>query len=329
MGSRSVGASRWTPPGRRDLADKFWTDFRTRFDCKDLVPEPRKYVGLEISRDRKKRTLTLTQTDYIDKMADKFLQGDHTKAWNLPVDPDDESLSAFMSLKPAADDAGAIQVLEDGFMSIIGSLLFASAMTRPDISFHVATLARLMQRPTKVALHHAIGVLSYLKKTRKMGITYGRSEDIEHYADSSWGRSPHPMAGHCTIYGGAALSWASKALKIVPLSSAEAESAVLSLGCKDAMFLKQLLAELRPNKLPPCMTAFTDNTACIDIVKAHGTTARTKHFERWIAYIRDLYQRSIINVKHVTTDKMPADIFTKALPYEPFTKFRSFLLGKP
>ena len=44
--------------------------------------------------------------------------------------------------------------------------------------------------------------------------------------------------------------------------------------------------------------------------------------------MRDLYQRSIINVKHITTDKMPADIFTKALPYEAFTTFRSFLLGK-
>ena len=40
------------------------------------------------------------------------------------------------------------------------------------------------------------------------------------------------MGGHATQYGGAALSWNSKALKIVPLSSAEAETAVLSLGYK-------------------------------------------------------------------------------------------------
>jgi hypothetical protein len=34
------------------------------------------------------------------------------------------------------------------------------------------------------------------------------------------------MAGYVSCYGGAALSWAAKSLKIVPLSSAEAESAV-------------------------------------------------------------------------------------------------------
>ena len=75
------------------------------------------------------------------------------------------------------------------------------------------------------------------------------------------------------------------------------------------------------------ITAYTDNSATVDIAKSHGATGKSKHFERWISYVRDLYQRFIINVKHVTTDKMPADIFTKALPYVSFTNFRAFLLG--
>ena len=43
---------------------------------------------------------------------------------------------------------------------------------------------------------------------------------------------------------------------------------------------------------------------------------------------RYLFQRGIIKIKHITTDQMPADIFTKALPRESFVKFRDFLLGK-
>ena len=89
------------------------------------------------------------------------------------------------------------------------------------------------------------------------------------------------MAGHAVIYGGAALSWQAKALKIVPLSSAEAETAVLSMGAKDLMYTKMLLSELRPGKVPETVTCYSDNTACIDIVKAHGLTAKSKHFERW------------------------------------------------
>ena len=60
----------------------------------------------------------------------------------------------------------------------------------------------------------------------------------------------------------------------------------------------------------------------------YGATGKSKHFERWVSYARDLYQRFIIDVIHIPTEKMPADIFTKALPYEPFSTFRSFLLGR-
>ena len=100
------------------------------------------------------------------------------------------------------------------------------------------------------------------------------------------------------------------------------------------MFCSQLLAEVRGKTrtvmkgVPQArISTYTDNSATVDIAKSHGATGRTKHFERWTTYVRDLYQRAIINVLHVTTDKMPADIFTKALPYEPFTTFRAFLLG--
>ena len=70
-----------------------------------------------------------------------------------------------------------------------------------------------------------------------------------------------------------------------------------------------------------------DNTAAIDIIKAHGLTARSKHFERWAAYVRDIYQRGILAIKHVTTDRMVADIFTKALPLDAYKRFRDALLG--
>ena len=320
------------PRGRRDLADKFWTDYRTRFRCKDLVENPRTFINIEIFRDRKNRTITLTQTGYINAMFDKFMHGSEsklwTKLWNTPIKDDEESLLAFSNLSPGTEEEQR-KAINDGFMSIVGSILYASAMTRPDISFHTAFLAKLMMTPSAAALDAALGVVSYLKKTSKLGITYGPDETLKLYTDSSWGNeNPRPMAGYATCYGGAALSWAAKALKIVPLSSAEAESAVFSLGCKDAMFVKQLLAEIRPQSTPQIIiNGFIDNTAAITIIKSHGASGRTKHFERWITYVRDLYQRKIITITHLGTDEMPADIFTKPLPYLSYTRFRRILLG--
>ena len=62
-------------------------------------------------------------------------------------------------------------------------------------------------------------------------------------------------------------------------------------------------------------------------MKAHGASGRTKHFERWITYIRDLFQRGMMKATHIPTDDMPADIFTKPLGYVSFTKFRELLLN--
>ena len=109
------------------------------------------------------------------------------------------------------------------------------------------------------------------------------------------------------FYGGAELSWQAKALKIVPLSSAEAETNVLSMGAKDLMYTKMLLSELRPGKIAENVMTYSDNTAAIDIVKAQGLTAKSKHFERWAAYVRDLFQRHIIGVCLLYTSPSPRD----------------------
>jgi len=161
-----------TKRGRRDLADKCWSEFRKRFNCEDLKV-PSKFVGLEISRDRPRRKLTLRQTRYIDTMFDKYMAGEHCKQWSMPVGGDEESIKKFMEIKGAADATEAKLVLSKGYMSLIGSLLYAAAMTRPDIAFHVAYLAKHMASPSHEALAAAQGVLCYLKRTRDILTRHG------------------------------------------------------------------------------------------------------------------------------------------------------------
>lgn len=96
-----------TKRGRRDLADKCWSEFRKRFNCEDLKV-PSKFVGLEISRDRPRRRLTLRQTRYIDTMFDKYMAGEHCKQWSMPVGGDEESIKKFMEIKGAAVALGQV-----------------------------------------------------------------------------------------------------------------------------------------------------------------------------------------------------------------------------
>ena len=58
-------------------------------------------------------------------------------------------------------------------LQLLGGILFASCMTRPDVAYPVAFLCQFMQNPSPQGYDAALGVLSYMYETRERGLTYG------------------------------------------------------------------------------------------------------------------------------------------------------------
>ena len=102
------------------------------------------------------------------------------------------------------------------------------------------------------AQHYAavMHVVGYLVNTMDMGPIYGGklkvplglSEAPSNFAeaaglwassDSSWGRRPRPHGGHVIMRTNGPVLWAASALKIVPMATAEAETAEASRATKD------------------------------------------------------------------------------------------------
>ena len=69
-----------------------------------------------------------------------------------------------------------------------------------------------------------------------------------------------------------------------------------------------------------------DAQALRDIIVNPGTTARTKHFESWLRYVRELYLNLVITVNWVPTKEQIADLFTKPLDKTTFLYLRSLLM---
>ena len=219
---------------------------------------------------------------------------------------------------------------------------------RPDVQYHTSFLAQFMQSPTIAAYEAALGVLAYLVKTKSLGVTYGGAitvPDLEYNIDStmidadqfvsnhgliaisdaSWG-VPRPYAGHVVMFANGPISWLSRRLKIVCDSSCEAETASLSLACKNMSYVRRILADMGV-KLSGPVPVVIDNSGTFGDVRRTAPSQRTKHFDRWVQYARGEALALRISVHLVSTKTMLADVFTKALVKNVFVPLRDALLG--
>lgn len=75
------------------------------------------------------------------------------------------------------------------YQSAIGSLMYLSVCTRPDISYIVSNLARFSTETTKEHWKALKRIFRYLRGTAKYGIRYTGDcqNELIGYSDSDWG----------------------------------------------------------------------------------------------------------------------------------------------
>ncbi|CAI5971155.1 unnamed protein product [Closterium sp. NIES-64] len=145
-----------------------------RHTCTDLG-ELRSYLGLQITRDRARRTITLTQSHMVQQVLQRFgFTYSSPQATPLPTR---HSLSALPS-DESVESSGP-------YAELVGCLMYLMTCTRPDLAYPLSILARYVapgrHRPEHMAA--AKRVLRYLCSTSGMGLVLGgRSPVAEIYA---------------------------------------------------------------------------------------------------------------------------------------------------
>lgn len=79
------------------------------------------------------------------------------------------------------------------------------------------------------------------------------------------------------------------------------------------------------NVVQDIMTLLCDNLSAINISKNTFQHSITKQIVIHHYFIRELVEDKVVNLKHVTTEKQLADIFTKALDATQFERLKSSL----
>ncbi|CAI7886764.1 unnamed protein product [Closterium sp. NIES-54] len=155
------------------------SELQKRHTCTDLG-ELRSYLGLQITRDRVRRTITLTQSHMVHQVLQRF--GFQFSS------PQPTPLSTSHSLlAPPLDKS----VEPSGpYPELVGCLMYLMTCTRPDLAYPLILLARYVApgRHRKVHWDAAKRVLRYLCSTSGMGLVLGGWGPVvlTGYADASW-----------------------------------------------------------------------------------------------------------------------------------------------
>lgn len=272
-------------------------------------------LGMEVKRDRKKRTLSISQKTYIDSLLRKFHM-ENCKAVAVPLDPTVQ-LSREQCPK---DESEILEMRSIPYRELIGGLVWLATATRPDLAFTVCVLSRFVDNPGQAHWNAAKRVLQYLKGTRTHALTYSATDAtlgmrIFADADGMSIENRKAVSGYAFIMNGAAISWASKQQEIISLSTTEAEYIVLTFTSKEAIWFRAFFAELfGPITFPTVI--YNDNQSAIALAHAElgQYHARTKHIDIRYHFIRSKIQDGTLEVTYCLTAEMTADVLTKALP---------------
>lgn len=297
-----------------DCINEFKKRMASQFEMSDLG-ELTYYLGIEVSQE--KDCIKIKQERYALKILKEAGMGD-CNATLYPMEKD-------LKLSKAEDEP---EVEATQYRKVVGCLRYL-LHTRPDLTYSVGVVSRYMQSPRESHAHAIKKILRYLKGTTSFGIEYKRGNDMKlvGYSDSSHnvdiddGRS---TTGHVFYLGTSPITWCSQKQTTVALSSCEAEFMAATAAACQAIWLRELLAEVTGLERQKVIIR-VDNKSAIALSKNPVFHGRSKHIHTRYHFIRECVENEQVIVEHISGEEQRADPLTKALGRIRFKEMRSLL----
>ncbi|SOV07527.1 uncharacterized protein UDID_19208 [Ustilago sp. UG-2017a] len=293
----------------RDEVDRTKQEIMDKWETQDNG-RIKEFLGIKITRDRRRRRISLGLTAYIKEMVNKWLGGANEKSW-VPM----------LSVANVAGGERCEPQRAKKYQELVGQLLWVSNTARPDIAFAVGVLSRYMSIPIDSAWKAAIHVVKYLNQTNKYQLHLG-GETNEHsdtpvttYTDANWASDPtngqRSTSGSITYVYGCPVSWKSHVQKCVALSAVEAEFVAASEVVRETLIFSYLLRDLEITDVRPVL--YTDSQGCIQVSKDPAKHWKLKHINTQYHFVHDHVQEGDVAIKYVGTANNVADVLTKPL----------------
>ncbi|GJZ80200.1 zinc finger, CCHC-type containing protein, partial [Tanacetum coccineum] len=182
----------------------------------------------------------------------------------------------------------------------------------------VGRLSRFTSDPSRQHWQAITRVFKYLKGTMNYGLSYVRYPLVsEGYSDASWinhVEDSSSSSGWVFLFGGGAISWASKKLTCITDSTREYEFVALAAAGKEAEWLRNLIHEILiwPKPIAP-ISIHCDSVATLAKAYSQMYNGKSRHLGVRHSMIRELIMNSVISIEFVRSQHNLADHLTKGL----------------
>ncbi|GJW27305.1 putative ribonuclease H-like domain-containing protein [Tanacetum coccineum] len=255
------------------------------------------FLGLQVKQQPD--GIFIIQDKYVVDILKKF------DFWSIRI-----ATTPIESNKPLVKDEDGEDVDVHVYRSMIGSLMYLTA-SRPDIMFVVCACARFQVTQKASHLNTVKRIFRYLKHQPKLGLWYPRDSPfkLEAFSDSDYGGASldkKSTTGGCQFIGRRLISWQCKKQTIVANSITKAEYVTTANCCRQVLWIQNQMIDYGFNFMNTKI--HIDNKRTISVIKNPVAHSRTKHIEIRFHFIKDCYEKRLIEVINIHTHSNVADL---------------------
>ena len=291
-----------------------------------------RFLGMDIEQGREENTWVIHQQAFTLEVLERVCPSLLLRRMSVPGQPESFGQQQTIEKEQGTSKSDRLDLSEEATLpSLVGSLLWLSLRTRPDIAWAVSRIASLATEHPLEAWRRVKHVLQYLRWTLDFGMVFTPHNDHHLYCFTDASLSPTGERSHqgIAIYWGPNLiAWQSNRQSLVATSSAEAELIACVAGAQLSQALQVQLGEYHQQSIP--LSLRCDNSAVIQLVHhLSSSSTRTRHLAMRAAWLHDLVSRQHLSLEFVSSGDQKADSLTKGLSAALNSKAQChFCLGK-
>jgi hypothetical protein len=252
---------------------------------------------------------------------------------HLHLDLGGDSIKGKQFMPPSVQEVSS--VLDKGYRSVVGSLLWMGGRTGPDLCGLITMLCKVMARPSILAWKAAMQCLAFCYQNKMtLGIRY-RSDGNRHpqaaYDSSNKGDIHDAKAqyGYAIHLFDGPIIWAAKKHAHVGTSSTHNEYMALYHLVRAIVWLRQLITEvgLDGELLDGPTLALGDNDQATNLCYDDVVTVGNKFYHMMYHFSKEMYEAKQIAPLRIDTKDNWADLMTKSVDGITYRRLAPILCG--